>query len=554
MKSMIKRVSPGVDTRYYDLFDKTALPILLILILVFILWPILEVLIKSFFPAGSLSLALYQDIYNNKSNLLFNSIFVATLSTFFTIIFALCISIYTLFTGTRAKKLISATLMLTMISPPFISALAYITLFGKRGFITSTLLGLNMNPYDWHGIVLMQIASNVSIAALIIMGMMSGIDKRLIEASLDLGESVTGTLKRVILPLARPGIVAAAFITFIKSIADFGTPLIIGGNFKMLASEAYLAVIGRGDFPMASALSVIIIIPSIIAFFVYRSNMKHAELMAMSSSKSVQSSNLSFNLGVGLRAVLMLFTWTFLIFMTLQYVSIFMSAISDYRSGQLIFTSEYIQEVSFSKMPSFFRSLYYAFIAAIATSVIGLLLSYYIERRRFKGAKSFDLIASLPYIIPGPFFGIGYVLAFNDYPLALTGTGLIVVLNCVFRQIPISTKAASATLSNISTELEDAARDLGASNFRIIRGIIMPLLKPAFLVSFVNTFTATMTTVGAIIFLITPSAKVATVELFNVIREGKYGLAAVLACMIITATLLINVVFSRLLLRETKNG
>jgi iron(III) transport system permease protein len=210
--------------------------------------------------------------------------------------------------------------------------------------------------------------------------------------------------------------------------------------------------------------------------------------------------------------------------------------------------------VSFSKMPSFFRSLYYAFIAAIATSVIGLLLSYYIERRRFKGAKSFDLIASLPYIIPGPFFGIGYVLAFNDYPLALTGTGLIVVLNCVFRQIPISTKAASATLSNISTELEDAARDLGASNFRIIRGIIMPLLKPAFLVSFVNTFTATMTTVGAIIFLITPSAKVATVELFNVIREGKYGLAAVLACMIITATLLINVVFSRLLLRETKNG
>ncbi|NMA53040.1 MAG: iron ABC transporter permease, partial [Peptococcaceae bacterium] len=128
MKSMIKRVSPGVDTRYYDLFDKTALPILLILILVFILWPILEVLIKSFFPAGSLSLALYQDIYNNKSNLLFNSIFVATLSTFFTIIFALCISIYTLFTGTRAKKLISATLMLTMISPPFISALAYITL------------------------------------------------------------------------------------------------------------------------------------------------------------------------------------------------------------------------------------------------------------------------------------------------------------------------------------------------------------------------------------------------------------------------------------------
>lgn len=553
MKLRKTRVSQTADTRFYDFFDKTVLSLIIISILIFILWPILEVLIKSFFPEGFFSLELFKNIYKNKSSLLYNSIFISTLATVFTIIFASCISIYAVFSGTRAKKLISGTLMLTMISPPFVSSLAYITLFGKRGFITYRLLGLELNPYGWHGIVLMQIAGNISLAALLIMGIMAGIDRSLIEASLDLGESVSRTIKRVVLPLAMPGIVAAAFITFVKCISDFGTPIIIGGNYKVLATEAYLSVIGRGDFPMAAALSVIIMIPSIFAFFLYRSNIRRSEWLSMSSSKSVKSLDVSFNMGAWLRVALMLFTYTFLIFMALQYVSIFLSAVSDYKSGNLVFTMEYINAVSFSKMPSFFRSIWYSFIAAIAASIVGMLLSYYVERRKFKGSKSFDFVASLPYILPGPFFGIGYILAFNDYPLALTGTGLIVVLNCIFRQIPTSTKATTATLSNISTEIEDAARDLGASNSRIMKGIILPLLKPAFLVSFVNTFTATMTTVGAIIFLITPSAKVATVELFNVLRDGKYGVAAVLASMIIIATLFINLIFSKLLSNEAKN-
>lgn len=552
MKLLNTRVSKKLDARFYDFFDVTALSFIVISIIVFILWPIVEVIVKSFFPDGSFSFELYRSLFTSNKRLVYNSIFISTLSTVFTIIFALCIAIYAVFSGTRAKSLISATLMLTMISPPFVSSLAYITLFGKRGFITYKLLGLDINPYGWHGIVLMQIAGNTSIAALLIMGILSGIDKSLIEASLDLGESVARTIKRVVLPLARPCIVAAAFITFVKCISDFGTPIIIGGNFNVLATEAYLSVIGRGDFPKAAAISVLILIPSIFTFFIYRSNMKYSELISASSSKSMKNSDLSFDLGTGLRLVLMCFTWVFLIFMALQYASIFLSAVSDYKSGNLVFTMEYIKTVQFSKMPSFFRSIGYSFTAAIATSIIGLLLSYYVERRNLKGAKTLDFIATLPYIIPGPFFGIGYILAFNDYPLALTGTGLIVVLNCIYRQIPISTKAASATLSNISTEIEDAARDLGASNIRIIGGIIMPLLKPAFLVSFVNTFTATMTTVGAIIFLITPSAKVATVELFNVLRDGKYGLAAVLASMIIIATLLINIVFSRMLIGGSK--
>lgn len=551
----MKRLSRGsrnLAAPFYDIFDLSTVFIISGLILIFILWPITEVLVKSFFPDNKFSFEMYRDIFTNDRKLIYNSLFISTLSTIGTIVISTIIAIYATFSNRKIKNIISAILMMTMISPPFVSSLSYIILFGRRGLVTHRLLGLSFSPYGWQGIMMMQIAGNVSIAALLIIGIMSTIDRNLINASLDLGESPASTIKKVVLPLAKPGIVAASFLTFVKSIADFGTPIIIGGKFNVLATEAYLSVIGRGNFPRAAAISVLILIPSLFIFQIYRYHMDSSQLLSTSGAKIQNNDYYGFNMGKPLTIFVGLITFLFLSFLVIQYIVIFLSAISDFRTGKLIFTTEYIKSVRASLMPSFFRSIRYSFIAGILTSMIGLLLSYYVERRNLKIGKTIDFISTLPYIMPGPFFGIAYILAFNGHPLALTGTGIIVVLNCIFRQIPISTKAASASLKNISMELEYAARDLGSSNLKVIFGVVMPLLKPAFLVSFINTFTATMTTVGAIIFLITPSTRVATVEMFNVLRDGKYGLASVLACMLIFTTLIINVSFSSLLLGKAK--
>ena len=120
--------------------------------------------------------------------------------------------------------------------------------------------------------------------------------------------------------------------------------------------------------------------------------------------------------------------------------------------------------------------------------------------------------------------------------------------------MPVTTRAASANLSQISSLTEDAARDLGTPRIAVFFRIVLPQLKPAFLVGFINTFTTTMTTVGAIIFLITPSAKVATVELFNEIRDGDYRMASVIASLLILVILLVNILFSIFILRKKKEG
>lgn len=542
-KSQIRSV------RYADLF--VAL-LLTLPVLIFIVWPIVEVIVKSFLPEGFFSLEIYRNLFVHHYRLIFDSILSAILSTVLTIILALAIAVYVAFCSARFKRSILVVLMLTMISPPFVSSLAYIMLFGKRGYIVHHILGLTWNPYGMHGVILMQVLSNISLAALLIIGMFAMLDPRTLEASRDLGGKSWRTLCSIVLPLSMPGIVAAGFIVLIKCLADFGTPVIIGGRFTLLATEAYLAVIGRGNLPLASAISVIILIPSLMAFFFYRHYIRQTRGVSVAMQRIDDRGIEGLAMGSWASSTLGMLTWFFLFLMLLQYAAILFATMFDYRQGHFIFTLEHIQAIRLGKMTSFVRSLCYSFIAAIGVSLFGALLSYYLERHKGVCSKVVDFLSTLPYILPGPFFGIGYILAFNDAPLALTGTSAIVVLNCMFRQLPVSTKATSAGLTRIDPETENAATDLGSGRLRLLFQIILPLLKPAFLMSFINTFTATMTTVGAIIFLITPQAKVATVELFNVLRDGDYGQGAVLASMIIISTLCVNLVFTRWVMR--RNG
>lgn len=537
---------------FMEIIDKLFYIIAVIPVIIFILWPITALFIKSIFPDGKFTLELYSSLFKENIPIIINSIWVCLFSTTLSVIIGTVIAVYTFYTSKLKKRLITLLLMLTMISPPFLSSLSYILLFGKRGFITADLLHLNVNPYGWHGIVVMQTFSEISLAALILIGGLSTIPSSIIEAGKDLGSKSGDVVWRIILPMLKTSMIAVFFVVFVKNIADFGTPIIVGGNFKMLATEAYKGVISYGEIGKAAAISFLIFLPIVFIFLIYRRELVNSNVMGNFSEKSGQTKEKVYELPKYLKIIFGLITLLFAIYMLIQYTSIFVSAITSNRGNRFHWTLEYVESFSFTKIPSLVRSVIYSLIAGLVSSFLGVLFSYYIDRRKIRFSKSFDFIATLPYILPGPFFGIAYILAFNNSPLLLTGTGAIVVLNCIFRQMPVTTKAASANLHQINSLTEDAARDLGTPRISVFFRVILPQLKPAFLVGFINTFTATMTTVGAIIFLITPSAKVATVELFNVIRDGDYRMASVIASLLILVILTVNILFSMLVLREKK--
>ncbi len=536
-----------LDTHFYNFIDTFLILFTILLVVIFILWPILAVIKESFFLEGLFTLDLYKNLFTNNMKLLFNSVFISSLSTIISTVLAVFISIYINFSSKKIKYVLMLILLLTMISPPFVSSLAYIQLFGKRGLITYHILKLNLNPYGWQGIVSMQSLGFTSLNSLVLIGIIKGIDKNLLQASLDLGSKSSHAIKKVLIPLMKPGIIVCALLTFVRALSDFGTPMIIGGSFNVIATEIYLKIIAYSKLSEAASMNVLILIPFFILFVPYRFYMKSYNLMSGGNLRTT-SQDIDFSLKGATKTILGSVTLIFFIIMLLQYITIFISAFSKYSYGKFSFTFEYLNYLKTYSLGSFVRSIIYSLIAGIVGSFLGVLLSFYTERRKIKGMKILDFISTLPYIIPGTFFGIGYILAFNNYPLELTGTSFIVILNCIFKQLPMTTKISSAVLSQINPEIEHAAKDLGASNLYVIKDIIIPNVKPAFLAGFINNFTSTMTTIGSIIFLIYPGQKVATLELFEAINSGNYGVAAIISTLIIIITLLMNLLFSKFIL------
>ena len=538
------RPSRGASLRHYA---EIALQWLMLLSLcVFILWPIAAVLKAGLFVDGRPTLELIHAAITDSRGLLWNSVFVGVLSTVTTLFIAVNVALWATRSGSRLSKPLFGLLLLTMISPPFVTSLSYVMLFGRRGLITYKLLGLSLNPYGWHGIVLMQGIGFTSLATILLIGVLRGIDGRLEEASQDLGASRTETIARVTLPLLVPGIAAVSLVTFIESLADFGTPIIIGGRFTVLATQAYLNFIGISNLPLAAGMGILLLVPSLAAFLFYRHFM--SRITFYTRGTNIVSDLMP--LPRWLRIVTGTVTLLFAAFVTLQYLTIVMGAFATTWGVDFTPTLKHIQLLSPSVFTAIARSIRFALFTAIVSTALGMVVSYLLERRRFRGRAGLDFVATLPFMIPGPLLGIGYALAFRDAPLALTGTLAIVLLNMIYRQLPVSTKAGSAVLSQADPEVEDAARDLGASEQRVVRDIVFPQLRPAFLVGFVNTFTASMVTIGAIIFLISPGTKTATIELFGAVRMGHVGLAAVIANIIMLVTLSVNAFFSWLMLRR----
>lgn len=520
--------------------------VVIIGVVLFCFYPIYKIIVTSFFDNNSFTLKFYKGIFNENYLLLKNSMITSSISAGIASIFGGIIAYYMLFSSERVRKFYYYLLMLTMISPPFIFGISYIMLFGRRGLITYRVLGLHTNPYGLKGIVMLQLIGEISFATFMLYEIFKNFDYTLINASRALGASPWESLKRVVFPISVPAFLGTFFILFTKNLSDFGSAIIIGGRESTLATEAYLTVIGEGNMPKAAAMTLLLIFPALLAFLLYK-RILLKKFSSFSVGKGMESKNISYSLPLVVKLLFKVVAYLFVLVMFIQYSAIFFSGFYNYTSKGIEFTLEYIEKFKLSSTRVFLRTIVYAFISGAISSTIGILISYYNRERNSYFFKGIEFLGGLPYIIPGTFFGLGYILAFNSGIFTLTGTATIVILNCAFRQISIGIKAGDSIFSTLNPNIEKAGRDLGASKMRILLDIIFPLLKPAFLISFVNCFIATMTTIGAIIFLVSPGNNVATIMLFTQVAQGEYGAASITALTITFITFSLNIFVAKVL-------
>ena len=542
LKSIEENAGKRVEhsTLFSAVFFSFSIILLTFPIFLFIVYPIFLLFWKAFQVENPGQ--FFQEISLRYKTAFFHSMESSFYSALISIGLAFFLSYGIRSTGKWQKRIALLLLSMSMVSPPFISSLSFITLYGRRGLITYRLLGLSFDPYHKWGVILMQSIHFACMNTLFFTNALEDFDGKLYDSGRDLGANAFFVLKDILLPLLSPAILASFFLSFLRGLSDFGTPIIIGGRYSTLATEIYLQIIGFSDFSKAAAMNILLLFPAFFSFLLYRMSMKKAD-DRNKEQKGKTGLRLDSKHWMNLPIQFLLFF--FLLFQALQYASIFLYGFLRFNKKQIFFTWENMGSLFQYNLSTMGLSLLLAFTASVLGSFFAFLLTYLMERKMKRGKKLLDFALSLPYLLPGTCFGLAYILAFNKAPLKLTGTVWIMLFSLLFRQMPLGSRLAGTALSQSPKNLELAARDLGAKPSMVFFQIILPGILPSFFSSVYIQFSQGLTTAGAIIFLISAKYKVLVYTLFDAINRGDYAVASLISGIMILLSLAFSLLLGR---------
>jgi iron(III) transport system permease protein len=441
-----------------------------------------------------------------------------------------------------------------IISPPFILSLSMIFLFGRNGIITRRLLGIeDFDVYGFRSLVVVQSISFFPIAYLTLSGILQKINPAVEDAALNLGASKRHIFLTVTLPLSLPGIASALLLVFIQSLEDFSNPAVISGNFSTLAVEAYRIITGMYDMRGGSILALMLLLPSFTAFVLQKYWLSGKSFVTV-TGKPTQDRARSSDPAV----VRPLFVFCLLVsgIVLLFYGTVLFGAFVKVWGVNFSPTFAHFKYVFSSGWGPLRSSVILAFLATPVSGLLGMIIAFLVVRKVFPGRRLMEFTSMLIFAVPGTVVGIGYILAFNEPPIQITGTAFILVMVFAFRNMPVGIEAGTSTLLQIDPSIEEASAILGATSATTFRRISLPLLKQAFFSGLVYSFVRSMTAVSAVIFLISPRWNLATVRVFALFESSRYSDAAayiiVMIAIILVAIGLMNVLVGRMGRRESK--
>ncbi|MGH4036895.1 MAG: ABC transporter permease [Sphaerochaeta sp.] len=502
------------------------------LLIAFVIFPIFQVLKTSVSVDGHLSFANFTQVLTKSYyirpliNSLVLGIVTATIGTFFGFVFAYAIT-RTPMKGKRAFRLIAT---FPMVSPPFVVALACILLFGRAG-IFSGFIG---NIYGLTGLAIVEVIAYTPTAFLALVGILQAIDPALEEAASDCGASRTKVFRTIILPLSTPGVVSAWLLVFIQSLADFGNPIILSGDFSVLSVQAYLQITGMYDIARGSTLAIMLLVPTVLAFYIQRyllSKKSYVTLTGKPTSATIK------NLEWYIKTPIYFFCIFFAAVVVLFYGMVVWGSFQKLWGVDSTFTLNNYIDMWASGKDYIKDSLIVALIVTPITGVLSIFIAYLSARKEFIGKNLMEISAMLTFAVPGTVVGIGYILAFNSksffMPVSLTGTAFIIITLLIFRNLPVGIRNGIAALNQIDPSIEEASIDLGASSSTTFRRVTLPMITPALFSSLANSFVKSMTAISAIIFVVSGKWNLITVAILGYVDNSQYAQAAAMSLLLV---------------------
>jgi iron(III) transport system permease protein len=535
-------------------------------IVLFTAWPILRILVQAFQDGdGILAPALLVDrlatekIWSlrclaggGRCGVAWNTLFLALGCGIGTTALGLAFALIVTRTSFAFKKTLRVLTVLPIVTPPFVIGLALILVFGRAGVVNQFLeWSMGIEPTRWiygfQGVFLAQLFAFTPVAFLVLIGVVEGVSPTLEEASQTLRADRWATFTTVSLPLMRPGLANAFLVGFIESIADFGNPIVLGGDYGVLSTEIYFAVVGAQlDYGRAASLALLLLVFALGAFFLQR-RVVGTGSYATISGKGDSGLPTPLPAAAHRAAAWVALPWA--AFTLMLYGFAFVGGLvkvwgRDYTPTLDHYTKAFAIERTADGLiwtgaawNSFWTTLKLAAIAAPLTAALGLIAAWLLVRQRFAGRGALEFATMLSFAVPGTVIGVAYVFAFNVPPIEITGTAMIIVLCFVFRNMPVGVRAGMAAMSQIDRSLDEASLTLRGRAPQTLLYVVLPLLRPAIVGALVYGFVRAVTTVSAVVFLVTAEYELATTYIILRVINGDYGLAIAYSCALIVLML-----------------
>jgi iron(III) transport system permease protein len=518
-------------------------------LLLFVAYPLWSILSLSFHTPDGVGLANYTRYFGTARawTIVGNTFAVALTTTAITVMLAYGLAYAMHRSQMPLKNLFRLILLVPLFAPSLVQAQGLLLMLGRNGLINRTF-GLGIDIYGFWGIVIATVLYALPHALLILSAALAVADARLYESATMLGASPARTFRTVTLASTRYGLMSAIFIVFTIVITDFGNPMVIGGDYSVLATEMYNQVLGQANFERGTVIGMMLLLPAAIAAFVEKwiSRRSYHAIADQSRPLAVRPSP---------RFDALMLAYTVLVcaaILSVVGIVVFASFVQLWPYNFTFSLRHYNFDVQQGSQP-LWNSIYVSLIAAVVGVVATVSAAYLNAKFRNSGTRLLYFLAILPAAVPGTVLGLGYILAFNDpaNPLnAIYGTFLLLAICNVFHYHAQGFLIASTSVQQISATFDEASATLGAGFLRTMARITLPIIWPSIVSVGVFFFMRSMVTLAAVVFLFSPTTQLAAISVLLLEDRGATNQAAAFSCAImaiVVGTLLAAHLLLRLL-------
>ncbi|GGL76847.1 ABC transporter permease [Wenxinia marina] len=516
--------------------------LVLVLLAILLILPILRVLMLSFVDAdtGGFTFGNYVEAFtrNYYLNGFKNTLFVGVMGTLGASLLGIPLAFFTARFHVRGRTWISTLAILVLVAPPFIGAYAWIMMLGSNGFITNFFeaLGISIPTiYGAHGIILVFTLKFFPFVFLMTQTALNAVSKSFEDAAENLGCTPWQRFRKITLPLVFPAISTGAIICFVLSIADFGTPAILGRGFRTLSTIAYAAYRSElGGLPtMAVTISIIMMAISMLALVAQRRILARRRYASSLTNLPVKVRL------TGWRNVAMhLFCHGVVLIAMLPTIVVVYTSFLD--TNGPVFTGgfglESYRRILDDAPTAIANSFLFAFAAVVLITAVSALVSYVIVRRETAAAGSIDFLMMVPYLVPGVVMAIGFVTTFRSGSFNLIGTAGLLILIYFIRRLPYGVRSTTSSLRQIKPSLEEAAVNLGAPPLKAFLKVTIPLIVPGLVVGSLMSFITAINELSSTLIIYDSGTITMPVRIYLAVLDGEFGIAAALSTVLLLCT------------------